>query len=181
MISPRDEALLERYFSHGHEERSPMGGQLDHLEMFSYREPHSGVIDARPTREIRQNAKDGPDDGLLAILGAASRRLSVVRKTDPRSYAVLAAYYGDSGATYARGDHGRIGSLVHMTPSGQALVKRQKLKAKGSKVKVSDEQHMANASDVTAVALKSNARTEAVAMLTKAHEAWGSTAVRRAG
>lgn len=181
-LSERDQYLLERYFSDGRADRSSAGAILDHCELYSVRERHNGIVDARPTAEVREHTRSGPDDGQLAILGMVSRRLSVVRKTDPASYLVLSLWFGDTGAKYALTPAGRLESVVALTATGMGLVRRMRLKTHGADR--SPDAHIASAvaraahseSIRSAIGV---ARVEAVALVERACEAWRGTEERR--
>lgn len=205
-IGGRDEGWLTRYFGDARAERSPSGAILDVAELYSYREPvermdygddpPAGVellerLDAQPTRESRESSREGPDDERLIVLGVVSRRLAVVRRLDPLSFSVLAAFYGDQGALHARGDFGREGALVQFTRSGKKLAKLGARRSRGSKRKATDGEHVANEMIVSIARARSGLAAagageeggliarglaEARDLLARAARAWNSTA-----
>ena len=199
ILHPGDQYLLERYFSDGAAERSNAGGILDHLERYSVRHPKharargpdahhpscicpecTNEVTARPKAEVRERSKDGPDDSLVSLLGSVSRRLSVVRKADPTSYLVLAAWFGDAGARHAHLEGGRLVALLVHTPTGKDAVARVRAKERGATRLRSDaERVQAALADAHNVPLKdqvTRARVEAMALIDVACRAWVATA-----
>lgn len=201
-----DSYLLIRFFAEGRFERSHMGPMLENAEMYNqrairiaiaaqekkrreaegkgefitlveleFRQPRE--ITAQPTAEQRLSQRDGPDDELLEKLGAASRRLSIVRSVDPQSYRVLEAYFGDVGVKWAGTKDGRITALLGLTQTGRAVLDGDKRKQRGAKLEVSDAKRMENlvwhSSDNAVVAKKiSEARMEAMALIRRATDVW---------
>jgi hypothetical protein len=208
MISNRDAYLLERFFSDGRSERSPLGGMLDAVERYAPRyherfEPEVPIappkdharncwcelckpsLDAKPTAELKEATREGPDEERLSLLSHVSRRLSVVRKADPLSFQVLEAFYGDSGARWVARDKkfSRLDAVLKYTASGRAQIDRDKKKSRGAKLELSDDARLENiAADVENVVVKpriDQARMEAVSLYDRACEAWNATAPAR--
>lgn len=200
-------ALLERYFGYGRMERSPFGAMLDAAQLYnrgailnakaeqatrmkrgeevSYVDlefHESREITARPTAEQRLNAKDGPDDEMLAMLGSASRRLAIVRAHDPLSYQVLEAYFGDSGSKWAgRKGQTRLSALIGFTVTGQQLRRRDERRNRGAKLDLSPEERMGNLvvqaeSNAVLKAMVAQARVEALGLYRFAADLWAATA-----
>lgn len=205
MLSFHDEHMLDRFFSHGREERSPMGAILDMAELYSVHGPKergprteeeqghprhcqcpacSDQLDAQPTAETRQNAKDEADHDTMRLLGSVSRRLAIIRQSDPKSHDVLAAYFGDAGAKWGASEHGRINALLGLTETGKKILTKEKRKSRGAKLELSDEKRLENTvatSKANAVtkSLVAQARVEAMALFGRATEAWLRTAPER--
>lgn len=185
MLSSRDAWMLEKALSIGVFEKSTMGGILDHAELYSEHEPHSGIVDARPTAEVRQQAKSEPDGELLALYGTVSRRLQRVAEQDATCAAVLIAFHGDSGSKHACAKHGlgRMGALVRFTNAGRELVRQGAKKARAAKLKLTPEQRVDSELELqqiqpvaTREVLIGRALAEAQALYREACELWNANA-----
>ena len=182
MLTPTEAADLEEFFTRGEMEKSPMGTMLEMAELFSFHEPHNGVVEVQPTHELRQSDKSGPDFELLSLLGSVSRRLREVNESDPESFRVLVAYYSDQGAAWEQAKanpHGRMASVFHLTPSAKAAIQRSKMRS-GVVVDIDDARRLKAIASTTEFSmggreLMARIRIEAVALLDRAGAAWKAT------
>lgn len=180
-MSPEDESLLEKFFSYGRADKSPMGPMLDRAELYSrqFQEPHAGKIDVRPRLSSQSSSNvSGPDDVEVYILGHVSRRLSVVRKFNPRANLVLAAFYGDIGAKWGRRAEGRLVSIIILTDAGRKMLKRE---SKKTHIEMSADLQVENAvgsKDISTKSLFDVAMRQARGLYDEACSAWDSTAPR---
>lgn len=142
MIRPTDEARLLWFFgpASAEVERSPSGAMLDrqwalHMEHAvdpeiaaarRARQPWEadpGAITARPTAELRNPGRSSPDESSAIKRGDISSRLQRAVAIDSSARVVLSLFYGDAGCTWARHRAGRGGSLLHLTRTGQRLLR----------------------------------------------------------
>lgn len=213
MIIPQgDQSDLEWYFGPGVSafERSPSGAMLERQRILSvkpepdlelqlararrkregrYDEPEPGDLTARPTAEVRESGRDEPEHHVLMRYGKASSRLA---RMSPADQAVLAAYFGDSAARWARspgyiGRIGRLGPVMVMTAAGRRLVERDRRKSRGAKLDVTPTELVENAvareelQPARDKSLIEQAIEEAQAAVDRAAEAWVGTAPERNG
>lgn len=212
-IPQGDQSDLDWYFGPGLSafERSPSGPMLERQRIFRvshepdlelqlaraarrregrYDEPVPGDLTARPTAEVREAGRDEPEHHVLMRYGKVSKRLA---RIPPADHAVLAAYFGDSAARWARstgyiGRIGRLGPVMVLTEAGRRLVERDRRKARGAKLAVSPAELVENAvareelrpaQDKTLI---EQAIEQAQAAVDRAAEAWvGTAAEKRAG
>ena len=137
--SMRDETDLLWYHGLGQTafERSTFGGMLDRAAQFGlkFSWPQSPVFDsdggiigyesaitARPTAELREVSGYVPDDAALTRYAHVSATMMRVERKDGLAAAVIAFLFGDAGQRWAASDHGRNGSIYHLTAKGNALI-----------------------------------------------------------
>lgn len=132
MISHRDFADLDWFFGPGisESERSTCGPMLERAEQFSIRPRSQGPITARPTCEVRDPGRAEPGLEYLIRYGRVSRRVKRVSELDAKAATVLSYYFGDSGAKWARSKYTRLGALIHMTATGQAMLAKEARKSR---------------------------------------------------
>lgn len=142
MIRPTDEARLLWYFGSGAAEleRSPSGAMLErqwalHMEHAvdpeiaaarRAREPWEadpGAITARPTAEVTNPGRSSPIERDVIKHGDISKQLQRAVAIHPSARVILSLFYGDDGCTWARHRAGRGGSLLHLTRTGQRLLR----------------------------------------------------------
>lgn len=169
MIPLRDQSDLEWFFGPGSAtyQRSIMGGILDKISLFAVKhevdaevtearrvriakrrfdQEVPGEITARPTAEVTDSGRSEPDGNDLVRYGRVSRRLA---RVSSRHQTILAAYFGDSAARWARetgmmGRIGKLGPVLLLTASGRELIERDRRKARGAKLDLSDAQRIEN-------------------------------------
>jgi hypothetical protein len=137
--SIRDEADLLWYFGIGQTafERSTFGGMLDRASHFDMKlkwpreavlNRHGAIIGyesaitARPTAESREVSGYVPDDAALTRYAHVSSIIMRVERVDALAATVIACLFGDAGQRWAGTEHGRNGSLYHLTAKGHSLV-----------------------------------------------------------
>jgi hypothetical protein len=137
--SIRDEADLLWYHGIGQTafERSTFGGMLDRAAQFDMKHawPQVAVLNAagtvigyesgitaRPTAEQREVSGYVPDDAALTRYAHVSSIMMRVERQEALAAVVIACLFGDSGQRWAGTDHGRNGSLYHLTTKGRALI-----------------------------------------------------------
>ena len=118
-------------------ERSTFGGMLDRASQFDLkltwpREAvlgksgavigYESAITARPTAEQREVSGYVPDDSALTRYAHISSIMMRVERQDAVAAAVIACLFGDSGQRWAGTEHGRNGSVYHLTSKGSALI-----------------------------------------------------------
>lgn len=198
MISHRDQTDLDWFFGRGlaSQERSTCGPMLDRASAFHIEHVHDpelaaarrnrkaweadpGDITARPTAEIKDAGRSEPEHHDLVRYGRVSRRLARLESQD---YAVIAAYFGDAAARWARADGhigriGRLGPVLTLTGAGRELLERERRKSRGAKLELSDTERIENA-----VAMEqAPAKTLIERALDEAREAVGRAAVAWVG
>lgn len=146
MLTPSDAADLDFYFGVGlgSIKRSIMGDMLSHAESF-YIAPSvrrkSTEITARPTAEVRPHGGYDPDELDILRYGRVSRRLGTCPTIVQRT---LECWHGDLGARFARLSCGRYAALVHLTPTGQTLIRHARTTASGRYLDMSDTERLIN-------------------------------------
>lgn len=137
--SVKEETDLLWFFGMGQAsfERSTFGGMLDRAAAFSNRDawPREPVLNdaghvigwesaitARPTAETREISGYVPDHEALERYARVSKQMMRVERADAMAATVIAIMFGDSGQRWATTDHGRNGSLYHLTVKGCALI-----------------------------------------------------------
>lgn len=218
-------AELDWYFSEGISsfERSPLGPQLEHAEMFyaeeqaaesqpspprptrsklraPLRRGHSGCIQVRrfdyvppdasqfvpdyiPVAKRDHSQREEPARALLRRHGKISERLKLVAAQGEGYVEVLRLWHGNEGAAWARHERGRAVALLHLTPSGQALIFWEETCAavEGNSLELNSAERLRNAVQLDIVqAGQSKLRRklilrgirEAHAMYARAAQAW---------
>ncbi|MFM2416373.1 MAG: hypothetical protein RL385_1096 [Pseudomonadota bacterium] len=184
-ISPHDHYVLDRFFANPGAEHSPMGAMLDRAELYAVRGRVDTAITARPTAESHAVSDGGINDALLAVLGNVSRRLSTLRQVDPLSFRVIEAWFGDGGARHARSKHGRIGAILHLTPTGRAIADRARKRERKPELRARSDAERLDAAASEAAdciplkAMVNQARVEATALVLRASNAWIGTGHRK--
>jgi len=149
--------------------------------------PPPDAVTARPTGSSRDEAGYTPDEAALRRYAHISRRLAALERRDPRSAAVLCAYYGDQGARWARTDLGRLFALWLLTCAGRALLERSDadMRRRKAQVAAAPLERLANEAQLERVrpqpgrrALLDRARCESLAMYRSACQLWTSMGPR---
>ena len=184
-------AKLSTYFGRGRDERSPMGGMLDSAERYATkfaekaptkRKPGEktlgpdgvspvakGVrlesLDARPTAEVRQQARDEPDYDAAFTRAKVKKVLDAVARSSVQARQVLEMLFGDSGWRCAQATGGkREDALFPLTKSYQAFRDKQ-AKRSAAKLELTEQQRIENTVadgvSVTAKRAVASARVEA--------------------
>lgn len=189
MIRPGDEARLLWFFgpASAEIERSPSGAMLDrqwalrveHVvdpEIAAARrarepwEADPGAVTARPTAELRNPGRSSPDEVNAIKRGDISSHLQRAVAIDSSARVVLSLYYGDDGCTWARHRAGRGGSLLHLTRTGQRLLRAE---SSGAQFELSARERLENLfADKKLGPVLAKALAEAQALFDVAADAW---------
>jgi len=173
-----DYTALYYHFADCRAERSVFGVQLDLVDMFDRRwhEKHSGIIDAKPTRELRGSNREDPEPRISPK--RIGERLSALRKADSDAYLTIHAFF----SSLPIGDGGEVDRVLPLSPIWLEHLRHMSMKERGVSEKSTlielhkralflaskNELHRREAS---------RARVEATALLVRAEAAWMGTAV----
>jgi hypothetical protein len=159
-------ARFSAYFGQGHDERSPMGGMLDSAERYALcaepaekrrpGEPTLGPdgktrvargvrlehLDARPTAEVRVQARNEPNYEAAFARAATKKVLDAVARSSAQSRAALEMLFGDSGWRCAQAKAGsREDALFPLCGSYQRWLEGQRRR---SQLELTDQQRIEN-------------------------------------
>lgn len=97
------------------------GSGFKHCHVYEGKEP----LDARPTAEVRVSHGYEPSDRALLLYAHVSRQLDVVRReAGEDGFRALELFHGDQGVRWSNTSHGRIFSVLVLTPAARRILER---------------------------------------------------------